>query len=529
MALANLSLKEDYWETFYLQEADIEFLYNHLLEIETPLSPQKLTNELIKDRLGRELESAERQQNSEGQIYLPKKQFAVGDEIVLPNRDWNVAKVTGLREARTYTEEPFSVIEVEFHDESKREFASELLNHKLNIPPEIHEDDPILSHPAILRTYGDSISKKLVDVLEDNDDFVYIAGSWFPRALIVDVSAGNLNLAEAVLDLKKGGPLQTPEILSQVELPSGINEKLAKFSLDLALQNDQRFDEVGLAGEVAWYLKRLEPPDVLETPLYLRYSPIDYDRSNLTDQMIKLENALDDELSPSYEEDDFDADNLSVNLIFPHWRIGSLPLSPRLAQFFPTAYESPRVRFIIVDGDTGEKFPGWVVRLEKYVFGLREWYLEKGLMPGGKVQLRRGDKPGEVIVQTESHRSTKEWLRTALVGADGGVVYATLKQTIATAFDDRMIVAMPTDTAALDQAWKQREANPLPFEQVIVDTLRELAKLNSQAHVHAEELYSAVNVVYRCPPGPIMALLISRPWFVHVGDLHFRYDEVETE
>ena len=528
MVLANLSLKEDYWETFNLQEADVEFLYNHLLEIETPLSPQELTSELIKDRLKREMESAERQQNKEGQLYLPKKQFAVGDEVVFPNYDWVVGKVTGLREAQTSSEEPFSVIEVEFEDEDKREFASELLDHKLNIPPVIHEDDSVLSHPAVLKTYGDFISNKLVDVLNDSDDFVNIAGSWFPQALIVDVSAGNLNLAEAVLDLQQGGPLQTTEILSQVELPSGINEKLANFSLDLALQNDHRFDEVGPSGEVAWYLKRLAPPDVLETPLYLRYTPIEYDRSILTDLMIKLENSLEDELSPLPEEDDFSGDDLSVDLIFPHWRTGSLPLTPRLAHFFPTAYESPRVRFILVDGDTGEKFPGWVVRLEKYVFGLREWYLEKGLMPGGKVQIRRGDNHGEVIVQIGSNRSTKEWLRTALVGADGGVVFATLKQTIATAFDDRMTVAMPADTVTLDQAWKDRETKPLPFEQVVVDTLRDLSKLNPQAHVHLEELYSAVNVVYRCPPGPIMSLLMSRPWFVHVGDLHFRYDEVET-
>jgi hypothetical protein len=160
---------------------------------------------------------------------------------------------------------------------------------------------------------------------------------------------------------------------------------------------------------------------------------------------------------------------------------------------------------------------------------LREWYQEKGMMPGGKVLLRRGDNPGEVIVQSESHRAAKEWVRTALIGADGGIVYATLKQTLMTTFDDRMIVAMPMDVAALDQAWGDRLNDPLPFEQVVVDTLHELAKLNPQSHVHVAELYSAVNVVYRCPPGPIMSLLLSRPWFVHVGDLHFRYDDSESE
>ena len=248
--------------------------------------------------------------------------------------------------------------------------------------------------------------------------------------------------------------------------------------------------------------------------------------------MIQMEKKLDDELSPIKEVDGKAAKTAreySVNLIFPHWRSGTLPLSPRLARLFPTAHESPRVRFILVDGETGDKFPGWVVRFEKYVYGLRDWYEEKGIMPGGKVMLRRGDNPGEVIVQSESHRAAKEWVRTALIGADGGVVYATLKQTVMTTFDDWMMVAMPSDVTALDQAWVDRLNSPLPFEQVVVDTLRELAKLNPQSHVHVAELYSAINVIYRCPPGPIMSLLLSRPWFVHVGDLHFRYDDSGEE
>jgi hypothetical protein len=528
MTLVTVSLKEDYWETFELQQDDINFLNNHLLEKETPLSPQELVEGLIRDRIRREQDAAERQRSAGGQPYLPKNYYKVGDRIVFPAQEWLAGNVVNLREAVTYSEDPFHIIEVEFEDGSTREYAAELENHKLNIPGKIDNNDPLLNPSMILQTHGDDISAKLVETFLENDDFVYIAGRWFPQALIVDVNVGNLNLAEAVLDVAGGGPMATPEILSQVELPDGVNEKLSEFSLDLALQNDERFDEVGPVGEVAWFLKRLEPPDVLETPLFLRYSPLDYDQSILSDQMKQLEQKLEDELSPSYGDDFPLTNDISVNLIFPHWRSGTLPLSPRLAKLFPTAYESPRVRFMLVDGETGEKFPGWVVRLEKYVYGLREWYLDRGMMPGGKVLLRRGDNPGEVIVQSESHRAAKEWVRTALIGADGGIVYATLKQTLMTTFDDRMMIAMPMDVNALDEAWKERVDHPLPFEQVVVDTLRELAKLNPQSHVHVAELYSAINVVYRCHPGPIMSLLLSRPWFVHVGDLHFRYDDSES-
>ncbi len=80
-------------------------------------------------------------------------------------------------------------------------------------------------------------------------------------------------------------------------LPEGVNPKLAEFSLNFALQEDERFDEVGPAGQVLWCLRRLEPQEVREVPLYLEYSPIEYDPDDLTDQMLNLEAHLDDELS----------------------------------------------------------------------------------------------------------------------------------------------------------------------------------------------------------------------------------------
>jgi hypothetical protein len=155
---------------------------------------------------------------------------------------------------------------------------------------------------------------------------------------------------------------------------------------------------------------------------------------------------------------------------------------------------------------------------------LREWYIDHGIIPGSLIHIRPGKNTGEVIVQAEKHRPTREWIRTVLVGADGGIVFAMLKQVVTASFDDRMVIAVP-DVEALDRAWEQSNKQRSSFENVVVYVMRELAKLNTQGHVHAQELYSAVNIIRRCPPGPIFALLASRPWFIHVGDLHFRLDE----
>jgi hypothetical protein len=168
---------------------------------------------------------------------------------------------------------------------AERLFASNLAAHTLNDQPVTVEDDEFDTE-EIQRLYGGLIEKKIEDAFRADDEIVRIAGRWFPRALLIDVNVGHLNLAEAVLDMAGGEPLPTPALLKDVSLPEGVNPKLAEFSLNLALQEDDRFDEVGPAGQVLWCLRRLEPQEVQEVPLYLQYSPIEYDRSVLEDQML---------------------------------------------------------------------------------------------------------------------------------------------------------------------------------------------------------------------------------------------------
>jgi hypothetical protein len=239
--------------------------------------------------------------------------------------------------------------------------------------------------------------------------------------------------------------------------------------------------------------------------------------------MLNLEAQLDDELSEVEARPTEAAKEITVSLIFPHLRSGTLPLSARVRSLFPTAYESPRVRFALVDGRTKQRMPGWVVREHGYVFGLRDWYKANDLMPGSLVRIRRGSNPGEVIIEAKPYR-TKDWVRTVIIGADGGMVFAMLKQSISAEFNDRMAFAIPT-LEAVDQLWLQEKKRP--FARLVADMIREMSKLTPQGHVHAQELYSAVNIIRRVPPAPLFALLASSPEFSHVGDLHFRLNEME--
>jgi hypothetical protein len=525
MAVAPFSLREDYWDTFSLQAEDREFIYNHLLEIETPITSEELMQVLVKDRIQREKLALEKQRSSGGDIYLPKLAYQAGQTLVFPALGWQSGTVIAVRQGHNPDLGSFQVIQVRLADNQVKELAANLPDHELNQPPDFSDEDPALNFDTVLQNYKDSLLDSLEEDLQTDGDFVLIAGKWFPRALVVDINAGHLNLAEAILDMNGGGPLPTSALLEQVGLSTETNSKLVEFSLDLALQEDPRFDEVGPSGEVLWYLNRLEPESVLQIPPYLRYTEIETDRSLLTPDMLTLERKLDDELTP-FSGKVPQVSEAQITLTFPHWRSGTLPISAQVRPLLPTAYQAPRVRFMLVDGENGSKFPGWVVRQHRYVFGLADWYHARGLMPGSLIRVRRGKNPGEVIVSCDSQRGTREWVRTVLVGSDGGIVFALLKQVVTTSYDERMAIVIP-DAEALDQAWKQLQKERLPFERIVVNVVRELAKLNPQSHVHASELYAALNVIRRCPPGPMLALLASRPWFVHVGDLHFRFDDSE--
>ncbi len=168
------------------------------------------------------------------------------------------------------------------------------------------------------------------------------------------------------------------------------------------------------------------------------------------------------------------------------------------------------------------------MREKRYVYGLREWFTSLGLIPGSLVFLQSGKISGEVIVRVEKRRSTREWIRTALVGADGGVVFALLKQVVTATYDERMAIAVP-DVSALDQVWENAIKQRIPLEKTVQSVIRELAKLTPQGNVHAQELYAALNTIRRCPPGPMLSVLIENNFARHLGDLYFRLNETLLE
>ena len=273
MMIAPQLIKETYWQDFSIGKKDIENIYNLLLEKAIPLTANEILDYLILNRIKQELDSFQKQKSSQGKMYLPKDEFKVGEIISFPALNMEKGKIQSIRDGFNPDFQDLKVIEVEFESGKSRSFASNLESHPLNQILELPENDPNLNPLLVKENYGDTLIQCMNEALNQNDDLVKIAGSWFPRSLLVDVHIGHLNLAEAVLEEANGGPISTADLMKQVELTANADEKLLEFSFDLALQEDGRFDEVGPSGQTFWFLKEHEPLDVKEIPLFFEILP----------------------------------------------------------------------------------------------------------------------------------------------------------------------------------------------------------------------------------------------------------------
>ncbi|NDJ77364.1 MAG: hypothetical protein GYB65_14015 [Chloroflexi bacterium] len=515
---------ETYWtDGFELTDRDIESIFSIFLEEETPLTSRDIARRIVQYRVDQEIQSL-RRLYEKGEIFQPKNAYAVGQTLVFPALDYSVGEIVSERPGNNPEHGDFTVIEVDFGSGQTREFASALQgHHQLNFDGSDSSamfDQGGVSVESIFEEYADDIIYMLEDRLREDADVVYFAGRWFLKSLLAEISIAHLHLAEAVLHMHEGGPLQTTDIAPQLDLPDEVNPRLQAFSLDNAMFNDKRFDEVGPSGQVLWCLRDLEPTEVLEMPERLKYQPIDYNWELLTDELVALEHELDDELS-NLRSPAKPADEVTFSLNFPHRRTGTLPLSSRLRHLFPTSYEAPRILMTLVDGQTGDEMQGWVVREHQYVFGLADFYRHHQLPVGAYLTVKRTETPSRVIIDFTNYRPRSEWIRLAVPGDNDRLAFENHKRSIGAQYDELMVLGAD-DLKAIDALWIPTTRAVPDLTDTMRNVMAELARLTPQHTVHAKTLYSAVNVVRRCPPGPIFATLAARSEFEHVGGPYWR-------
>lgn len=506
---------------FFVTDDDVESLTGLLLERETPLSIDELAHALINQRLEAE-KAALQERFKDVHLYNPSASYQVGQTVMFPQLDHATAAVTGLRPGANPDYGDFNVIEVRFDDDTTREFAADL-----HVPHKLSDGSTTVTLPGlldvdadgILRDNRDLIVEKLTEKLLSDSDLVSVAGKWFSRGLMVEVNEGYLNLAEAVLDMAGGGPLGTEAIIEQIGGLGDSPLELQIFCMNDALNHDERFDEVGPLNTVLWYLKRVEPLEVQNTPEILRYSGLDYDPDVLSPEQVALEAEIDDEWSSAQTSEP--DDHVVLTLIFPHRRAGTLPLNAAMRNIFPTARRTQRIAVTLVDGQDGQEFPGWVARSDRYVFGLHDLYNKHKLPVGTHVVVRRQADSDKIVVDFHAHRPRTEWVRL-VTNKNGQIAFEDQKRGIGAEYDDLTILGTD-DLAEVDKLAATYRRGSLT--SILRTLIAELSRNSPQGTVHAKTLYSAFNVLRRCPPGPIFAALNTSSDFEHVGNHYWRLSD----
>ena len=346
-----------YWQKFAIDDRDLDYLYELFLEDDNrPRTVDDLALALVRRRCEMEEAVIEREL-ARGTPFQPKDGYELGEQVVFPVFGYALGSVVGVRPGNNPKYGDFEVIQVQFEgDDRIREFASKLdFPHKLN-----HEEGQSLAGGELLAPielydrYGAGIRGKLLERLERGGEFVRFRNEWYLKGLLAEIHQGHLNIAEAVLDVR-GVPLPAEELLRELDLPTGISPAVQVFSLNYALAEDARFDDVGDENRSLWFLWRLEPPETVYLPPRLHYAPVLYDRGSLGEEMLRWESNIDDELSevpaPRTEEE---VSSVTIVLSYPHRRVGTIPLTSTTEHLFPHG-DNERMMIIFIDGRMGKK------------------------------------------------------------------------------------------------------------------------------------------------------------------------------
>ena len=116
----------------------------------------------------------------------------------------------------------------------------------------------------------------------------------------------------------------------------------------------------------------------------------------------------------------------------------------------------------------------------------------------------------------------REWSRIAKVDAGSRRFDLEMnKVQISCEYDEHLIVSSE-DREGLEAFNAGFERNEATLEQIVEMVVPEITKLNPQGTAHVKTIYSAVNMLWRCPPGPIFYTVISNPRFQDAGDGFFK-------
>jgi hypothetical protein len=509
----------EYWQTFTFKPDDAEFIYNILLEAGKPKRTNELARALIKQRVEQE-NVATRRQLGEHAFYQPSKTYSIGEKLSFPALHFASGVVEAVRPGNNPDLGEFDVITVEMTEGGKREFVAQFKQpHKLNDVDvmSLIEAEGLKTPDELADLHTAHVSAILNEALSKNGELIRIGEDWFLRAMMAEVNVGHLNLAEAVLDVANGGPLPTHVILRDLGLPEDMAGSVQEASLNSALGADERFDEVSINHEPAWFLRRLEPAEVRERPSQLE--PIAFSGAvTLSDELTTLARQIDDELDNDINSAVEPAQVANVILNFSHLRAGTLGWNRTVTSVLPLS-NKPRLPITFKDKTTKKEMVVWLVQDGRYIWGLGDFYKSNELPAGAQIELSKSEYANLLWIDSKKHKSKREWVRVAS-NRDGRLHLETAQRAVTSDFDELMSVF--ADHANSLDALRDKHKD---VAQAVREAFPEIAKLSPQGNVHARTLYAVVNTLMRASARNVFAALIASGAYVPVGDNYWHIGE----
>lgn len=512
----------DFWNSLGSNRADIERAYAFLLERGAPATSREIAAHLIEWHVNEEARRLAEAAARSAPVYQPKETYSPGQHLIFTAFDNREGVVAAVRASDNPRLSPFQVITVEMEGEAKpREFAIDFHEtHPLNAERAPITELVIKPEDAIAQ-YGEIVRNTLVQRLSTDKEFVHLDDGWYLRGLLPEVHEGYLNLAEAAIE-QSNDALRVNDLLKVLEFPEAIKKTAATFALNLALGKDVRFEDVGPTGDARWFLTRLEPAEARERPHILEAAAA---------RAVKLPGELETIASELFDEADLNGDlnkavaprdEITLVLMYPHRRAGTLPLTPPVRALLPT-FARPRLRINLVDAQTQEKFAGYAVTDGHYLAGLTNWFNARKLSPGAFITLKRGPDPLTLLIDYQPQRERSLWVRVAR-GINGRLVFSQEKRPLSHKYDEDMLIVVgdPVGLEAAAQAAREQRSLAVLLEEIFP----ELAKLSGAGRVHAKTLYSAINLIRRAGPRAVLGTLAESSAFTSVGGGYFVLNEI---
>ena len=160
----------------------------------------------------------------------------------------------------------------------------------------------------------------------------------------------------------------------------------------------------------------------------------------------------------------------------------------------------------------------------KYVVGLAPIFQKHHLPVGAYVYLTPTEDRSRIEIEFDTYRPRTEWIPVVERSERDLLRCKTAKRAIGADYDEMIIVGV-TNLPEVDQLGKDLLSKGASLAQLLVHLVRELSKENPQGTVHAKILYSTLNILRRCPPGPMLATLANVPEFEEVGNNYWKLSE----